>query len=117
MLESFQVTVMARLDQLEAKVLDANYQIASLKDQVQRLESVLLVENSNNFKSRMAEDKTSKVVGGSPSAIFSPRTCLEARDSGLPEFKESGMYWIDPDGIGIGDGVIYVHCDMKTGEF
>jgi hypothetical protein len=26
------------------------------------------------------------------------------------------MYWIDPDGIGIGDGAIYVHCDMKTGE-
>jgi hypothetical protein len=115
---------MARLDQLEAKVLDqelqlnsANDLIISLKEQVQRLESVLLVDSSNNFKSRMAEDKTSKVIGVSPySAIFSPRTCLEARDSGLPEFKESGMYWIDPDGVGIGDGAIYVHCDMKTGE-
>ncbi|XP_046633665.1 uncharacterized protein LOC124313039 [Daphnia pulicaria] len=121
--ESFQSTVMARLDQLEAKVLDqelqlnsANDQIISLKEQVQRLESVLLVDSTNNFKSRIAEDKTSKVIGVSPySAIFSPRTCLEARDSGLPEFKESGMYWIDPDGIGIGDGAIYVHCDMKTG--
>ncbi|XP_046461360.1 uncharacterized protein LOC124207781 isoform X2 [Daphnia pulex] len=116
-------TVMARLDQLEAKVLDqelqlnsANDQINSLKEQVQRLESVLLVNISNNLKSRITEDKTSKVIGVSPySAIFSPRTCLEARDSGLPEFKESGMYWIDPDGIGIGDGAIYVHCDMKTG--
>jgi hypothetical protein len=115
---------MARLDHLEAKILEqelqlnsANNQIASLKEQVQGLESILLVNSSNNFKSRMVEDKTSKVIGVSPySAIFSPRTCLEARESGLPEFKESGMYWIDPDGIGIGDGAIYVHCDMETGE-
>lgn len=30
--------------------------------------------------------------------------------------KDSGMYWIDPDGLGIGDGPIYVYCDMKTGK-
>jgi hypothetical protein len=114
---------MAKLDRLEAKVLDqelqlktANDQIAALNGQVQQLESVLLVDNSNSFKSRMTDEKINKAVGVSPSAVFSPRTCLEARNSGLPEFKESGMYWIDPDGIGIGDGAIYVQCDMKTGE-
>ena len=47
---------------------------------------------------------------------FSPRTCQEALDSGLPEYKNSGMYWIDPDGLGIGDGAIYVFCDMTTGQ-
>ena len=115
---------MAKFDRLEAKFQDheiqlktANDQIAFLKEQVKRLESFLLVDNSNNLKSRMTEEKVYKAVGVSPSAVFSPRTCLEARESGLPEFKESGMYWIDPDGIGIGDGAIYVQCDMKTGKY
>jgi hypothetical protein len=115
---------MAKLDRLEAQFKNqelqlktANYQIAALKGQVQRLESVLLINNSNNLESRMTEEKINKEVSESHSAVFSPRTCLEARDSGLPEFKESGMYWIDPDGLGIGDGAIYVECDMKTGEY
>jgi len=28
---------------------------------------------------------------------------------------KSGMYWIDPDGVGVGDEPIYVHCDLETG--
>ena len=31
------------------------------------------------------------------------------------EERDGGMYWIDPDGLGIGDGAIYVHCDMSSG--
>ena len=30
--------------------------------------------------------------------------------------KESGMYWIDPDGQGQGDRPIYVYCNMSTGQ-
>jgi hypothetical protein len=41
------------------------------------------------------------------------RTCRQVRD-GDPSLT-SGMYWIDPDGQGIGDGPIYVYCDMATG--
>jgi hypothetical protein len=42
------------------------------------------------------------------------RTCREIRsnDISLP----SGMYWIDPDGQGVGDDAIFVHCDMTTGN-
>jgi hypothetical protein len=42
-----------------------------------------------------------------------PRTCREARlaDPSL----NSSMYWINPDGQGVGDDPIYVHCDMTTG--
>ena len=42
------------------------------------------------------------------------RTCREtkAADPSL----SSGMYWIDPDGQGIGDDPIYVYCDMTTGK-
>ena len=42
------------------------------------------------------------------------RTCLEMREAD-PSLN-SGMYWIDPDGQGVGDGAIYVYCDMTSGE-
>jgi hypothetical protein len=42
------------------------------------------------------------------------RTCREAwaADPSL----NSGMYWIDPDGQGVGDNPIYVYCDMAKGN-
>ena len=42
------------------------------------------------------------------------RTCRELRaaDPSLP----SGMQWIDPDGQGVGDGPIYVYCNMTSGK-
>jgi hypothetical protein len=42
-----------------------------------------------------------------------PRTCREVRD-GNPALT-SGMYWIDPDGQGVGDPPISVYCNMTTG--
>ncbi len=41
------------------------------------------------------------------------RTCSEART--VDPSLASGMYWIDPDGEGVGDDPIYVFCDMATG--
>jgi hypothetical protein len=43
-----------------------------------------------------------------------PRTCREARAAN-PSLS-SGMYWIDPDGQGVGDDPIYVYCDMAKGN-
>jgi hypothetical protein len=43
-----------------------------------------------------------------------PRTCKEARAAD-PSLS-SGMYWIDPDGQGVGDDPIYVYCDMAKGN-
>lgn len=42
------------------------------------------------------------------------RTCAELRatDRSIP----SGMQWIDPDGLGVGENRIYVYCDMSTGK-
>lgn len=45
----------------------------------------------------------------------SPRSCHEIQLTN-PSLS-SGMYWIDPDGQGIGDGPIYVYCDVKAGQF
>jgi hypothetical protein len=42
-----------------------------------------------------------------------PRSCHEARlaDPSL----STGVYWIDPDGQGVGDDPIQVNCDMSSG--
>ncbi|KAI9561346.1 hypothetical protein GHT06_012303 [Daphnia sinensis] len=119
----FDVVIMAKFDQLEAKVRDQEIQlkmardeILSLKTKVQRLESVL-VENANTKSRSVGSNRivADKAMAATSSALFVPRTCQEARESGLPEFKDSGMYWIDPDGLEIGDGAIYVYCNMTTG--
>ena len=55
--------------------------------------------------------QTSQLQNGKNSIMS--RTCREVRD-GDPSLT-SGMYWIDPDGQGIGDGPIYVYCAMATG--
>jgi Fibrillar collagen C-terminal domain len=44
-----------------------------------------------------------------------PKSCEEIRLN--DESKESGMYWIDPDGHATGDPAIYVYCNMSTGKF
>lgn len=41
------------------------------------------------------------------------RTCDESRAAD-PSLT-SGMYWIDPDGQGVGDDPIVVSCNMTTG--
>ena len=43
-----------------------------------------------------------------------PRSCAEARSSDAS--LKSGNYYIDPDGTNIGDGPIYVYCDMTLGN-
>ena len=58
------------------------------------------------------QGQTSHQLQNGKNSIMS-RTCREVRD-GDPSLT-SGMYWIDPDGQGIGDGPIYVYCDMATG--
>ncbi len=59
------------------------------------------------------EQKTSSSTSSSVRSASIPRTCKEAQ-SGDPTLS-SGMYWIDPDGQGIGDSPIYVYCDMTKG--
>ena len=43
----------------------------------------------------------------------SRKTCLEARTA--DPSLDSGMFWIDPDGQGMGDDPIYVYCNMTLG--
>jgi hypothetical protein len=72
---------------LEEKVGRLEQELRSEKETIQRL----LAAGNNN----------------------TPRTCHEIHDND-PSLA-SGMYWIDPDGQGVGDAPISVFCDMSTG--
>ena len=76
----------------------------------------MLTEKVIRLEYNIQNDKKSACeIGNRPVATAAvPRTCREAR-SGDPTLN-SGMYWIDPDGQGVGDGPIYVYCDMNSGK-
>ena len=108
---------------LEAKVKCLEVNVTQLEETVKRQELRLydLTEQlAAAEKQVMSFVSLSKSVESSPSEDNSirqmnviHRTCHEAHaaDSSL----KSGMYWIDPDGHGIGDDPIHVHCNMTTG--
>ena len=100
---------MSRFDRMEAKIIDQELRLVNAADEIVSLKKQIqqLVQQQQQPISTATREKV---------VAFSPRTCQEALDSGLPEYKNSGMYWIDPDGLGIGDGAIYVFCDMTTGQ-
>ena len=96
-----------------------NYLKRNLETKVKRLEAnvTLLQTKVNEQESLLLVLK--RQVGGVQLKIQEPRqvaihrTCHEVRaaNSSLP----SGMYWIDPDGQGVGDDPINVACDMTSG--
>ena len=76
-----------------------------LELKVQHLEIKMKKQDENAYYT-LGKQKEQRV------AIF--RTCKELRQA--DPSLDSGMYWIDPDGHGVGDDSIYVQCDMATGE-
>ena len=101
---------------------DLSLEIQQLRQKVQHLETKLMEQDtgrhqmSYNINVHSAVQKSENLIGkqlNKMNAIF--RTCRELREA--DPFLDSGMYWIDPDGRGVGDDPIYVHCDMTTGEY
>ncbi len=86
----------ARLEELEIKV--------------QHQETLLM---NLAHQQRVVPSSTGSFQSGKEGKSIIFRTCRETRiaDPSLT----SGMYWVDPDGLGIGDDPIYVYCDMTTG--
>lgn len=66
-------------------------------------------------ESRIAELERSVASAVKPpnGRAYVARTCddIRANDPTL----SSGMYYVDPDGQGVGDAAIYVYCNMETG--
>ena len=84
---------------LESKVRRLEANVARLQTKVNEQESLLLALKGERQQ---------------PREIAIHRSCHEAHaaNPSLP----SGMYWIDPDGHGVGDDPINVFCDMTSGE-
>jgi hypothetical protein len=103
---------------VEAKVNHLESENSKLKAKIEQQDSILtnLLQNQRQTneetklfsKNVLLENPTS----GKSTAM--PRTCREARLSN-PALS-SGMYWIDPDGQGVGDDPISVYCDMASGK-
>ncbi|EFX62125.1 hypothetical protein DAPPUDRAFT_120497 [Daphnia pulex] len=102
--ESVETNFEAKFHQLVDKNRQLEEKVIRLESTVRQLESVIALQE-NTAASKSVDPLTER------SSI--PRTCREARlmDPSL----NSGMHWIDPDGQGVGDDPIYVHCDMTTG--
>ncbi len=91
-----------------------------LETKVTRLEAQLEQQNSlfTSLQSNVQTDYnliSSKIIPNqftSKSSIG--RTCREVRAAN-PALA-SGLYWIDPDGQGVGDDPINVYCDMTSGN-
>ena len=86
--------------------------IASIQAKINDLESIVTALNDNSIKEQSETEKSEPSSKVARAAIY--RTCHETRlaDPSLA----SGIYWIDPDGIGAGDDPISVYCDTTTGD-
>lgn len=92
---------MNKLDYFVRKVEEHEVKIERLEAKIGAQEQLI---RSNKCNRREGESK-----------VFMPRTCHEARNAD-PSLA-SGLHWIDPDGVNVGDGPIQVYCDMLTGIY
>ncbi|KAK4026346.1 hypothetical protein OUZ56_015350 [Daphnia magna] len=99
---------------LETKVIALEAKIAALEEKAEHQESVLTtLQNEQENTTPMAPDSVEidhPIVKNNP--IF--RTCYEMNEAN--PLLDSGMYWIDPDGKGIGDDAFTVYCNMTSGS-
>ncbi|XP_046646959.1 uncharacterized protein LOC124337002 [Daphnia pulicaria] len=104
--------------QLETKVMALETKVAALEAKNVELETKvqhhdILVEKFARLEIALQQAESQRTSQLSVKNSM-PRTCREARAAD-PSLS-SGMYWIDPDGQGVGDDPIYVYCDMAKGS-
>ena len=106
------------LEELSLEIQQLRQNVQHLEGKVQHLETKLMEQEMKSQMSpnvHLALKEDANLLGKQVeqrNAIS--RTCRELSQAD-PSLK-SGMYWIDPDGQGVGDDPIYVECDMATGE-
>jgi hypothetical protein len=84
--------------------------VVLLEEKVQHQESLLIALQNQKPNSNKSVSAISQPSG----KVYVLRTCRETRAAD-PSLG-SGMYWIDPDGQGVGDDPIYVYCNMASGS-
>ncbi|XP_057373185.1 uncharacterized protein LOC130694057 isoform X2 [Daphnia carinata] len=96
-------------EHLDAKIIDLETKVGQLEAKIEKQDSLLAVLEKGHepLKDNVAINRPRR-------QIATRRTCQEIMDTNTS--YPSGMYWIDPDGQGIGDPPIRVHCDMQVAE-
>ncbi|XP_057373186.1 uncharacterized protein LOC130694058 [Daphnia carinata] len=96
-------------EHLEAKIIDLETKVGRLEAKIEVQDSLLAVleKGHDPLIDNVAISRPHRQI-----AIL--RTCHEINIAN-PSYP-SGMYWIDPDGQGIGDPPIHVYCDMEAPE-
>ncbi|XP_046645880.1 uncharacterized protein LOC124336212 [Daphnia pulicaria] len=104
-------------EDLEAKVVNLETKVARLEAQVNHQESIFTALIKSERDKKFASQKgISRNVETNEhyKRNAAPRTCGEVFATN--PLLDSGMYWIDPDGQGVGDNAINVYCNMTTGS-
>ncbi|XP_057379958.1 uncharacterized protein LOC130702306 [Daphnia carinata] len=102
----------ARVEQLEknyAKIIDLETKVGRLEAKIEKQDSLLAILEKGHHPLKDNVD-----INQPRRQIVILRTCHEIHVANPSHL--SGMYWIDPDGQGIGDPPIHVHCDMEAPE-
>ena len=97
---------------------------ASFKDEARRNARVLEKHDELIFKLEELTVKQAEAIKNLEVSVVSNQQVLGANDFVRRSCQEifnfnpslpSGMYWIDPDGQGVGDAPMVAHCDFETG--
>jgi hypothetical protein len=92
--------------------------VIQLKTKIGQQDSILtdLLQNrrQTNEEQKLISENSVDANPSNGKNAGMPRTCRETRLSN-PALA-SGMYWIDPDGQGVGDDPISVYCNMTSGK-
>lgn len=92
---------------LEAKIVRLEEKVAHQESLLIALQTQQAISSSQSVSDDIVERINDNRNSGKS---FVLRTCRETRAAD-PSLG-SGMYWIDPDGQGVGDDPIYVFCNM-----
>ncbi|XP_057365354.1 uncharacterized protein LOC130699603 [Daphnia carinata] len=97
------------MEHLADKIVDLETKVGRLEAKIEKQDSLLAVLKKGH---KPLKDNIDINQHRRQNATL--RTCHEIHVAN-PSYP-SGMYWIDPDGQGIGDPPIHVHCDMDGKE-
>lgn len=113
-------TIILKTSELTQKVLQQENEIKKLRNRIDTLD----LESKATVDERLDKlEQQFKAFGNTITVILgiflflnfclALRSCQEYKDAG---FTISGLYYIDPDGLNVGDSPITVYCDFETGN-